>query len=87
MLASLVRLWRSINAWMMRRPRFDASTADFSTVPSFKSPRSSSLELLDQVRPTRYGRMGHLDSARHKYLHRESVLALRIGTRAEKVVT
>jgi hypothetical protein len=54
MLNWLVRLGRKFSV-DDAPPRVDASTPGFPTVPSFKSPRSSSLELLEQVRRTRYG--------------------------------
>ena len=54
MLNWLVRLGRKFSV-DDAPPRVDASTPGFPTVPSFKSPRSSSLELLEHARRTRYG--------------------------------
>jgi len=52
----LLRLWRRFDAWGDATPhRAVASTPCFPTVPSFKSPRSPSLELLEHTRRTRDG--------------------------------
>ena len=50
----VAQIWRVDDA----TPGIDAATVGSPTVPSFKSPRSSSLELPKQVRQTRYGWYG-----------------------------